>query len=96
MARRVVVKVGSALLVECPQRPSQAAWLEALIEDCCRCAGAGSSWYVSSAAISLGSATRTAPQLRVTMRLVAEPGRPRPLGRWTLGHLTKSWSRTPT
>jgi glutamate 5-kinase len=54
-ARRLVVKIGSALLVEDARGTLHRAWLESLIEDVVQCAKRGQQIVlVSSGAIALG------------------------------------------
>ncbi|MFN4090596.1 MAG: glutamate 5-kinase [Alphaproteobacteria bacterium] len=54
-ARRIVIKIGSSLLVDAASGKLRHAWLEALGEDVARCAGRGQEVIlVSSGAIALG------------------------------------------
>ncbi|HXS39657.1 MAG TPA: glutamate 5-kinase [Stellaceae bacterium] len=54
-ARRLIVKIGSALLVDEPSGDIRRAWLEALVEDIARCRARGQDiLIVSSGAVAVG------------------------------------------
>ena len=54
-ARRLFVKIGSALLVDEPSGDIRRAWLEALVEDIARCRARGQDiLIVSSGAVAVG------------------------------------------
>ena len=54
-ARRLIIKIGSALLVDEPSGDVRRQWLEALVEDIARCRGRGQEvLIVSSGAVAVG------------------------------------------